>query len=89
MTDIKTFKSVLIITAALGWWGIWFPELAVWGNAVCVATEQSEAKSIEQLQAMDMNIVREICDGLKIADRSQIQIKSRLLIAIDQYFQKK
>ena len=89
MTEWKKCRVVLMICAVLGWWGIWFPELAVWGNAVCVATEQSEAKSIEQLQAMDMNTVREICDGLKIADRSQIQIKSRLLIAIDQYFQKK
>ena len=87
MTDIKTFRSVLIITAALGWWGIWFPELAVWGNVVCVTAEQSAAEGIAPSQPM--NTVREICEGLKNADRSQIQIKSRLLTAIDQYFQKK
>ena len=86
MADIKTLKNVLIITTALGWWGIWFPELAVWGNAVCVSPQEGV---VTEYQSRDVKTVWEICEELRCVDRSQIQIKSRLLTIIDQYFQRK
>ena len=89
MADIKALRSVVIITAALGWWGIWFPELAVWGNAVCVADQQVKSEEMRPWQESDIDFVWEVWDGFRNAERSQIQIKSRLLSAIDQYFQKK
>ncbi len=78
MDKIKQIRSILIIVAALGWWGMWFPELTVWGGAVRVADQEYVPEE-----------VREIYSGLQQADRSQIRIKSKLLSAIDQYLQTK
>lgn len=96
MNKIKQIRSMLIIAAALGWWGMWFPELAVWGGAVRVTQQEYAGASCEkeyqgssQEQNIDMNMVREIYSGLQQADRSQIRIKSKLLAAIDQYLQTK
>lgn len=85
MDKIKQIRSILIIAAALGWWGMWFPELTVWGGAVRVADQEYVYQSSDQEQIIDMNTVREIYSGLQQADRSQIKIKSKLLSAIEQY----
>ena len=82
MTGFKRFRAVVTMCAVLGWWGIWFPELAVWADAVCVVEEECS----EGTQRKD---IREICNGLLKADKEQIQVKSRLLQLVEQYLKKK
>ncbi len=90
MTGFKRFRAVVMMCAALGWWGIWFPELAVWADAVCVVEEECSENTVQQGEkVIECDTVREICDGLRQADKGQIQVKSRLLQLIEQYLQKK
>ena len=90
MTGFKQFRAVLLMCAALGWWGIWFPELAVWADAVCVVEEESSGDTVQQAEkVVEYDTVREIYHGLRQADKTQIQVKSRLLQMIEQYLQKK
>jgi len=84
MTGFKRFRAVVMMCAALGWWGIWFPELAVWADAVCVVEEECSEGTMQQGKE-----VREICNGLLKADKDQIQVKSRLLQLVEQYLKKK
>ena len=84
MTGFKRFRAVVTMCAVLGWWGIWFPELAVWADAVCVVEEECSESSVQQRKE-----VREICNGLLKAEKGQIQVKSRLLQLVEQYWKKK
>ena len=84
MTGFKRFRAVVTLCAVLGWWGIWFPELAVWADAVCVVEEDSSESTVQQKKE-----VWEICEGLLKADKEQIQVKSRLLQLVEQYRKKK
>ena len=90
MTGFKRFRAVVMMCAALGWWGIWFPELAVWADAVCVVEEEHSQNAVQQGEkVVECDTVREICEGLRQADKGQIKVKSRLLQLIEQYLQKK
>lgn len=89
MRKWKNFRAVLMICAALGWWGIWFPELAVWADAVCVVTQDSAQGSVQQGEkVVECDTAQEICDGLLHADKEQIQLRSRLFTLLEQYLQK-
>lgn len=90
MSEWKKLRAVLSLCAALGWWGIWFPELAVWAEAVCVVEEDSESAAVQRGENVaEYETAREIYDGLLHADREQIQVKSRLLQLVERYLQKK
>ncbi len=90
MNDWKKLRAVLTLCAALGWWGVWFPELAVWADIVCVAEEDETNTSVQAGEnVVECEAAREIYDDLLYADKDQIQVKSRLLQLIGQYLQKK
>ena len=90
MSHWKTFRAVLTVCAALGWWGIWFPELAVWTEAVCAVKDEDESASVQkEKDVVEYETAREVLDGLMHADREQIRIRSRLLEAVERYLQKK
>ena len=73
MTGWRKVKTIFVICAAVGWWGIWFPELAVWTEAVCVVQEDGLQKSEENIVNCES-----VYKGFMQADKSQIKIKSRL-----------
>ena len=77
MARWRTWRAVISLCIALGWWGMWFPELALWTESVVV--EETEKNMPEQETA------RRIYQGLMKADREQIQVKSRLLQMIQGY----
>lgn len=85
MSGWRKFKTVFTICAALGWWGIWFPELALWTEAVSVE-EQQAVQSEENL--LEYETAAQFCNSLLSADREEIQIKSRLLQLVEEYFKK-
>ena len=90
MTEWKKCRVVLMLCAVLGWWGIWFPELAVWPDAVCVAEDMREETSVQtDEKVVECDSAREIYDGLLQADREQIQVRSRLLKLLEQHLRKK
>ena len=90
MTGFKRFRAIVTMCAVLGWWGIWFPELAVWADAVCVVEEENSEDTAQQTgKVIEYDTVQEIYTGLLKADKEQIQVKSRLLQLVEQYLKKK
>ena len=98
MNDWKNLRAVLTICAALGWWGIWFPELAVRADAVCVVQEENNISVQKQENVVeyeagcyagdpdDRKDAYEIYNGLLHADKEQIRVKSRLFELLHKYF---
>lgn len=84
MSDWRKLRAVLTLCAALGWWGAWFPELAVWTDAVCVVQEESSA-SVQTKESVVEYEACEIYNGLLHADREQIKVKSRLIELLLRY----
>ena len=90
MTKWKTYRTVLMMCVALGWWGIWFPELAVWTEAVCAVEVEEKSSSVQsEDNVVQLETAREVYEGLLHAERDQICIKSRLFEIIERYLQRK
>jgi len=85
MSRLKIYRVIFIMCVALGWWGVWFPELAVWTEAICIAEETDDAQ-IEKNVA-EYESAREIFNGLMHAQRDQIRIRSRFLEIVERYLQ--
>lgn len=88
----NSIKGAAVICAAIGWWSIWFPELAVWSEGVRPVPQETEAGTEESVQEewgesekICSSRAREIYRGLLQADREQIQVKSRIYELIRQY----
>ena len=78
MRGWSKIKAVMMICVALGWWSVWFPEFAVWADAVCVAEYEQDITNKLQGE-ISLEEARVISREIVHADRDQIQIKSRLL----------
>ena len=90
MRSFQKYRAIWMICAAIGWWGVWFPELAVWADVVCVTEDACQEDSVQmQEKVVECDSAREIYGGLLRADKEQIQIKSRLLMLIEQHFRSK
>lgn len=70
---MKRWKQVMIICAALGWWGAIYPQFTMVKGTYGIIGEESLAGSEN-----GGDIYWEIMD----ADRSHIRVKSRLLIEL-------
>ena len=94
MRSWRNIKAVVMICIALGWWSVWFPEMAVWADAVR-AVEQEGAEmfnglSEEPLQTgLTWEQAEAIGRGFSQADREQIVIKSRLLMLLKEQWQER
>lgn len=85
-TDFYKYRAVLILCAALGWWGLWFPELAVWSDAVVVREENASVQQEENV--IEWETAQTLYRDLMQADRDQIQVRSRLLEWISGMFER-
>ncbi len=70
-------RIVVSLCAALGWWGLIYPELTLTPETVKVSVEDEngELQELPEEWEFDSSLYREILN----ADRSQITFRSRLL----------
>lgn len=71
-------RIVVSLCAALGWWGLLYPELTLTPDTVKVSveTEEGEQQTLTGEWDFDSSLYREILN----ADRSKITFRSRLLM---------
>ena len=81
MRSWRNIKAVIMICIALGWWSVWFPEMAVWADAVRAADQEDMGLTWEQAEVIGR--------GFSQADRDQIVIKSRLLMLLKEQWQER
>lgn len=93
---LQKIKKGIWLLAALGWWGVLFPELSltrdtcriIWTDTVQTDTDRTEdARAEDGLQEEELSQT-EIYYRLLSAEPEQIKIKSRLLEFLAAYFEK-
>lgn len=82
---IITFRAVLGTCAALGWWGLLYPELVLTPDTVKVYEETESSKEIPlSLEwSFDSTLYRELLS----ADRDKITFRSRLLTDLSLFWE--
>ena len=78
--DIIPFRICCVICAALGWWGILYPELTMTPSTYTIVSADGSVQNAEEVVEweFDSDIYQEILN----ADSSRIHFKSRLLTNI-------
>lgn len=96
---IKIIEMALCICAALGWWGVFYPELTMTPDTYKVVREAklfSEDKGLqnegtfgddEVCKTADWDFDREIYFEILQADAGQIRFKSKLLMSLKEMFE--
>ncbi len=69
----ETIAAMLVVCAALGWWGVLYPQFTLNKDTCIVVSEEAE-------DCMDGG---ELYRRLLSADRRQVRIKSRFLLRLE------
>lgn len=80
------FRIFVTVSAALGWWGVLYPELTMTPDTYCVVYEEKSVPSATYMQertgAAAWKLDNDIYTTVLGAERSQIRIRSRLFTNI-------
>lgn len=83
MNKKSTLKAALLLSTALGWWGLMYPELLYNSGIIRTTqiTENGEAIEIENEQELSRLYRRLLSDG------SNVRLKSKLLEDINAFLE--
>lgn len=89
---IKIIRMALCVCAALGWWGVFYPELAMTPDTYRVVEDKVLKKGgtsgdDEVCENADWDFDREIYFEILQADAGQIRFKSKLLMSLKEIFE--
>ena len=78
-------RITFAVCAALGWWGVLYPELTMTPDTYRIVSEEGTVQSDENMVEWDFDndIYREILN----ADRSRIRFRSKLFQAAAHYLE--
>lgn len=97
--SIKIIEMALCVCAALGWWGVFYPELTMTPDTYRVVKEVKLSSGDKVLQkegifgddevceTADWNFDSEIYFEILQADAGQIRFKSKLLMSLKEIFE--
>ena len=75
------FRVVVTLCAALGWWGVLYPELTMTPDTYKIVTE--DAVIMEELGETEWRFDNEIYEKILKTDCSRIRFRSRLLMNLN------
>jgi hypothetical protein len=76
-----TFQIVLGICAALGWWGIFYPELTLTPDTYCVVNEDGTVQKAED--GVEYPFGTTLYYDMLGVGRSRIHFKSKLVTTVE------
>lgn len=83
---LVSFRVVVTICAALGWWGVLYPELTMTPDTYRIVYEESASEAErdmqEQSEMVEWDFDNNIYETVLGAERSQIRFRSRLLMNV-------
>ena len=79
-------RMAAVLCAAIGWWGLWYPELATAADAYAIVQEDGTVLSASEV--MECEFDEETYAELLQADSSQVRFRSRFLQWLEEYFEK-
>ena len=79
-------RFALLASAAIGWWGLWYPELAKAADAYVIVNEDGTVQKASEVVECEFNEYSYL-DLLKI-DGEQIRFRSKIWQTVEEYFEK-
>lgn len=81
---VTALKAAACICAALGWWGVLYPELTLTPDTyVIVGEETAGGEAVQKSEkVVEWDFTSDIYEKLLEAEAGQIQFKSRLLLML-------
>ncbi|MBQ8822470.1 MAG: hypothetical protein IJZ82_07490 [Lachnospiraceae bacterium] len=79
-------RGICCLLVALGWWSIWYPQIALPGEAVQIVDEYGTVQDpAEVLECDSEEIPYEL---LKLMSEEEVQVRFKLVELIQQYMEK-
>jgi len=79
-------RTAVAVCAAIGWWGLWYPELATAADTYAIVLEDGTV--LPASEVIECKFSELDCEELLQADGSQIRFRSRFLKWLEEYFEK-
>ena len=79
-------RMAMVCCAAIGWWGLWYPELSTAADTYAIVLEDGTVLSASEV--VECEFGEQYCEELLQADNSQIRFRSRFLQWLEEYFEK-
>lgn len=75
-----------ILSVAIGWWGLWYPELAKAAGAYAIV--QEDGTILLASEVVECELDEEAFAKLLEAEDDQVRFRSRFLQWLEEYFEK-
>lgn len=79
-------RLAMVMCMAIGWWGLWYPELITAADAYAIV--QEDGTVLLASEVIECELGEAYCEELLQADHSQIRFRSRFLQWLEEYFEK-
>ncbi len=79
-------RLAAILCVAIGWWGLWYPELA--REAEAYAIVQEDGTVLMASEVIECELDEESYAELFQAEGNQVRLRSRFLLWLEEYFKK-
>lgn len=79
-------RAAAVVCAAIGWWGLWYPELATAADSYAIVQEDGTVLPASEVIKCEFD--ERYCEELLQAEGSQIRFRSRFLQWLEEYFEK-
>ncbi len=79
-------KIAVLLSVAIGWWGLWYPELATEADTYAIVWEDGTVQSASEVIECELNGYSYM--DLMEADNSQLQFRSKLWMKLEEYLKK-
>ncbi len=79
-------RSLIWIGAAIGWWGLWYPELVQYAGVYTVVTEDGTVQ--ESSEVVEYELDESFYQELFQADGTKLRFRSRLWQLAEEYLEK-
>ncbi len=79
-------KIAVLLSVVIGWWGLWYPELATEAEVYAIVMEDGTVQSVSEVIECELSGYTYM--DLMEADNSQIQFRSKMLMKLEEYLKK-
>ncbi|MBQ7775142.1 MAG: hypothetical protein IJ379_04390 [Lachnospiraceae bacterium] len=79
-------RLALLCSVAIGWWGLWYPELATAADTYVIVYEDGTVQTAAEV--IECGLDEQACWELLQMDGEQIHFRSKLWQSLEEYIEK-
>lgn len=85
MKKRQEIKAIILMSLAIGWWGLWYPELERIADTYAIILEDGTVQKASEMIECELNGGSRW--DLRKMDSSQIKMSSKLWKILQEYFE--